>query len=741
MALLGMFQNPSLLIQGRFNTQNYWAIQPADFQFGIHATLGTIHVPGHPTIQDVNTFDGGSYSVRMDGGTINPSATLIASWSDGEPLVAVRTITGTNRVDLGIFPPSSDVAFPFFWISTTDGAILMANALKYVAGPNFVAVNPTSGTISAGSSIDVEVTFDATGLNGGDYFANILTSSNDPDEPVDTVFAHLHVTGAPDIAVTPDSLDYGSLFIGASATDTVVVENTGTDLLVVSDVSSNNADFEPDTTSFTLNPGEEIVIPVTFTPSTATTIAGLLTISSNDPDMPTVTVVLQGQGLIPPEIVVDPVSFTADLLLTVNPVEEDTLTISNIGGSNLDWQISFRTAKASNQILYTLNIPASNDDPLGFEETSVIQGLITPNARPFAISEYLDDLTGVNVLFDEYHLGSGNSANWSTLISDLQTRGAIVTVNSSPITSTVLQDVDVVWALDMHNALWTTPEINALNNWLVAGGGLLIESDQYVSQYNNILTTLGSGILYAGGGSAGLTTNISPHQTTIGVDSIYLPGPLAQLSTVTSPAAILINDNLGAANTAYSKVGNGRIVVMADENFANGIIGIADNQLFGNQVFDWLASTVDWISVSSESGTTAAGSSTALLVTIDGSELQTGDYSAILSIESNDPITPILEVPVDIHVLEFICGDGNADGVVDLNDLIYTRQAYFDCGPAPIPVNSVDINCNNQLDLADILELEIILNAGGVFECCSGSAFSAKSMLLNRNGWFSNSKK
>ena len=47
----------------------------------------------------------------------------------------------------------------------------------------------------------MSVTFDATGLCGGDYDASIVIASNDPDEPEVIVPAHLHVVGVPDIRV------------------------------------------------------------------------------------------------------------------------------------------------------------------------------------------------------------------------------------------------------------------------------------------------------------------------------------------------------------------------------------------------------------------------------------------------------------------------------------------------------------------------------------------------------------
>ncbi len=51
----------------------------------------------------------------------------------------------------------------------------------------WLSEDPISGTVAAGGCQTVTVTFDATGLTPGDYLANLLIDSNDPDEPVVTV--------------------------------------------------------------------------------------------------------------------------------------------------------------------------------------------------------------------------------------------------------------------------------------------------------------------------------------------------------------------------------------------------------------------------------------------------------------------------------------------------------------------------------------------------------------------------
>ena len=232
------------------------------------------------------------------------------------------------------------------------------------------------------------------------------------------------------------------------------------------------------------------------------------------------------------------------------------------------------------------------------------------------------------------------------------------------------------------------------------------------------------------GGSSGKTGNIFPHETTIDVDTVYLSNPISSIGTVTAPASVVVNDQNGRINTAASEVGSGLIIAIADEIFFNSVLGIADNQLFAHQVFDWLSGTVSWLLLEPSNGTIAAGQDTVVIVTMDGTDLRTGDYAANIIIKSNDPVTPTDSTPVYLYVLEYLCGDANADGVVDTLDFEYLFQTYFYHGPSSMPANSTDLNCNNIIDLADIIILSKYLNGSITIDCCNGSLFSKQSVSL-----------
>ena len=153
-----MFATGSLPVAGRFNTDDYWVIQPSGQQQDTPEGLGAIYDPSHPILAGVTSFNGGSSSYRPSRSNVHPLATRIADWTGPGtiPLVAVRTIGAVRRADLGFYPPSGDVRADF-WVPTTDGARLMANALTWTCGGLLCG----NGVVDAGEQCD-----DGNQLNG-----------------------------------------------------------------------------------------------------------------------------------------------------------------------------------------------------------------------------------------------------------------------------------------------------------------------------------------------------------------------------------------------------------------------------------------------------------------------------------------------------------------------------------------------------------------------------------------------
>ncbi len=184
-------------------------------------------------------------------------------------------------------------------------------------------------TLAAGAFADFAVSFspNTPGPAAG-QLSITSTAASSPD-----VVALSGTGTAPQIVVGPGSLDFGDQRVGTTGTRTVAVSNPGNDILKISAASTVGVFANTDTFPISLPPGGTATLTVRFTPTSATTFNGNLTITSDA--VPTTKVVpLTGRG-VEPVVAVNPGSlgFGNRRVGTTSPAQ--SLTISNIGTSPL----------------------------------------------------------------------------------------------------------------------------------------------------------------------------------------------------------------------------------------------------------------------------------------------------------------------------------------------------------------------------------------------------------------------
>lgn len=182
-------------------------------------------------------------------------------------------------------------------VSNSGTTALTVNSITSSNGV-FAATSPsTPFAVQPGSSTAVTVRFSptSTGLQSG----NLTISSNDPASPQFTVGVSGTGTAlaAPSITTSPSTLAFGSVTVGKPQSLTLTINNVGTAALSVSSISVNNNLFTPGVKPASVAAGASFNLTVQFAPTAAGSQTGTLTVTSNDPAHPSVTVPLTGTGV------------------------------------------------------------------------------------------------------------------------------------------------------------------------------------------------------------------------------------------------------------------------------------------------------------------------------------------------------------------------------------------------------------------------------------------------------------
>lgn len=165
----------------------------------------------------------------------------------------------------------------------SDSIVLDVNRLRLEGGGSFSIVDPppTFGLLG-GESRDVTVTFSPE--TPEEHRATLAIESNDPDEPV----LNVPIVGSgrvPELEITPDPLEIGTVTVGCDAVGAFTLRNIGTFPLSVSDIGVDGGAFalgERFVFPFDLAPGGEEQVDVRFIPDDERIFEGRLRVASNE---------------------------------------------------------------------------------------------------------------------------------------------------------------------------------------------------------------------------------------------------------------------------------------------------------------------------------------------------------------------------------------------------------------------------------------------------------------------------
>ncbi|UCE07359.1 MAG: choice-of-anchor D domain-containing protein, partial [bacterium] len=192
-------------------------------------------------------------------------------------------------------------------------------------------------TVEQNENRPVPVSFSPDSLKT--FSGKLIIVSNDP--VVDSLVVPLTGVGRDSldqqIAVSPDSLNFGQVTLNNTTTLNITLNNIGEKNLIIYNIVSSNSVFTTGLTSLQIAPKSWHTLPISFTPTFLTTYNDTLKIISNDPNHDTLLVRLVGIGRepVPQYIVVSDTALYFGIVPT-DRIKSLRFWIRNDGEKNLE---------------------------------------------------------------------------------------------------------------------------------------------------------------------------------------------------------------------------------------------------------------------------------------------------------------------------------------------------------------------------------------------------------------------
>jgi len=93
------------------------------------------------------------------------------------------------------------------------------------------------------------------------------------------------------------------------------------------------------------------------------------------------------------------------------------------------------------------------------------------------------------------------------------------------------------------------------------------------------------------------------------------------------------------------------------------------------------------------------------------------NYNGCVNQSVANPDCPAVCFPM--AVIDYICGDADGDGEVNVVDMVFLMNYIFMAGPAPYPYDAGDTNCSGRVNIGDVGYLIEYIFAAGPQPCAN----------------------
>jgi hypothetical protein len=490
-----------------------------------------------------------------------------------------QTVAVTNTGSLSVSITQATSSNPAFSLT---GVTLPMTVATGQSGNFTVAVTPsTAGTLSG----------------------TLTVQGSDGATPAVVNLSATAVAPAPQISLSSSSVQFGTVGVGSTSNLSLTISNTGSADLTISVVSLVGAQFGVSgiATPKTIPAGQSATVGLSFQPTSAAAATGTLSITSNDPVNPTLTVSLAGTG-----------SSATFGQLQANPA---SLSFGSVGtGGNATQQVALsNTGTAPVQIS---SIAASG---AGFSVNGITAPLTLNAAATATLSVVFAPATGGNATGS---VTVTSNANNPSLTIALTGTGAQPGLSITPTS----------FAFGSVTDGQTKSQTFTLTN---TGAASLTISQLSVSGAGYSLSGLTTPKTIAAGTSATFSAVFAP--TTAG----SLPGTITIASNAPGSPSTLALSGTGVALQASISL------TPTSANFGSVVVGSANSQTIqvtntGNAVLTITQATVTGTGFSTTGLTLPLSINPGLSSTFNAQyqPAATGAASGSLTIVSNAPTSP-----------------------------------------------------------------------------------------------------
>jgi len=272
------------------------------------------------------------------------SGSLTITSNDPTTPSAVVSLTGTGSstavgqlspnpasVNFGNISTGSNASQQITLTNTGNAAATVSSITVSGTGFSLTGVS-TPATVAPSQTLSFTAKFAPTAV--GNATGTVTVTSNAGGSPLTISLSGAGVQAG--LSITPSSYDFSSVVDGQTKTQAFTLTNNGTATLTISSVTAGGTGYSVSglTTPATVAPGQSTSVTAQFSPTTAGSLSGAISIASNAPGSPA-TVSLTGTGVAASVTMTPTPSNIAFGNVQAGSSGSQTLSIKNTGNSSI----------------------------------------------------------------------------------------------------------------------------------------------------------------------------------------------------------------------------------------------------------------------------------------------------------------------------------------------------------------------------------------------------------------------